>query len=157
MEQRDLELERRVWQRVSGAQPAEASGEVSQPGTSLRELEQRSRESANVFRQLAQTVTGMMREMVQELYHQEYHTALTLRGMRVLSGEEPEKPACCPWTKTGVCRALALAYRRSSQAREDYAARASCGEFAPVFQVLARQEGEKMAQLLSLIGLAKGG
>lgn len=159
MEQRDLELERRVWQRVSGAQ----GGKTAQPcepdlqGTSLRELEQRSRESANVFRQLAQTVSGMMREMLQELFNQEYHTAMTLRGMRVLSGEEPEKPSCCPWTKTGTCRALALSYRRSSQAREDYAARAASGEFAPVYAVLAREEGEKMARILSLIGMTKGG
>ena len=159
MEQRDLELERRVWQRVNGASGGKTAQPCTQevPETSLRELEQRSREAANVFAQLAQTVSGMMRQMLQELYHQEYHTSLTLRGMRVLSGEEPEKITCCPWTKTGVCRALALSYRRSSQARQDYAARASSGEFAPVFAVLARQEEEKMGHLLSLIGLSKGG
>ena len=159
MEQRDLELERRVWQRVNGANGGKTGQPCTQevPETSLRELEQRSREAANVFAQLAQTVSGMMRQMLQELYHQEYHTSLTLRGMRVLSGEEPEKITCCPWTKTGACRALALSYRRSSQARQDYAARASSGEFAPVFAVLARQEKEKMGHLLSLIGLSKGG
>ena len=86
MEQQDLELERRVWQRVSGAQ-VPAQGEC----TSLREMEQRSRESAMVFRQLAQTSTGLMRDTLQELHRQEYGNALTLLGIRVLSGEEPEK------------------------------------------------------------------
>ena len=159
MEQRDLELERRVWQRVNGANGGKTAQPCTQevPETSLRELEQRSREAANVFAQLAQTVSGMMRQMLQELYHQEYHTSLTLRGMRVLSGEEPEKITCCPWTKTGTCRALALAFRRSSRAREDYAARASAGEFAPVFAAMEREEGEKMRKILALIGLAKGG
>ena len=152
MEQQDLELERRVWQRVSGAQ-VPAQGEC----TSLREMEQRSRESAMVFRQLAQTSTGLMRDTLQELHRQEYGNALTLLGIRVLSGEEPEKQPGCPRTKTGTCRALALAFRRSSRAREDYAARASAGEFAPVFAAMEREEGEKMRKILALIGLAKGG
>lgn len=152
MEQQDLELERRVWQRVSGTQ-VPAQGEC----TSLREMEQRSRESAMVFRQLAQTSTGLMRDTLQELHRQEYGNALTLLGIRVLSGEEPEKQPGCPWTKTGTCRALALAFRRSSRAREDYAARASAGEFAPVFAAMEREEGEKMRKILALIGLAKGG
>ena len=84
MEQRDLELERRVWQRVNGANGGKTAQPCTQevPETSLRELEQRSREAANVFAQLAQTVSGMMRQMLQELYHQEYHTSLTLRGMQ---------------------------------------------------------------------------
>ena len=81
MEQQDLELERRVWQRVSGAQ-VPAQGEC----TSLREMEQRSRESAMVFRQLAQTSTGLMRDTLQELHRQEYGNALTLLGIRVLYG-----------------------------------------------------------------------
>ena len=105
MEQQDLELERRVWQRISGGEQ-ECGGVPS-----LREMEQRCRESAAAFRQLAQLCTGAMRDGLQELFRQEYGNALTLMGMRVLSGEEPEKMPCCPWTKTGVCRALALAYR----------------------------------------------
>lgn len=150
MEQQDLELERRVWQRVGGAQGQEAC-------TSLREMEQRSRESAMVFRQLAQTSTGRMRDTLQELHRQEYGNALTLRGMRILSGEEPEKQIGCPWSKTGTCRALALAFRRSSRAREDYAARTSAGEFAPVFAAMEREEGKKMGKILAMIGLAKEG
>ena len=69
MEQRDLELERRVWQRVNGANGGKTAQPCTQevPETSLRELEQRSREAANVFGQLAQTVSGMMRQMLQEL------------------------------------------------------------------------------------------
>lgn len=150
MEQQDLELERRVWQRVSGAQTA---GE----GNSLREMEQRCRESALAFRQLAQSSTGQMREMLQELHRQEHGNALTLLGMRILSGEEPEKMQCCPWSKTGTCRALALAFRRSCRAREDYTAHAAGGEYAPVFAAMAREEAEKMGRILALIGLSKGG
>lgn len=150
MEQRDLELEQRVWQRVSAAAPVEKHA-------SLRQMERRSRESASVFRQLAQACTGQMREMLQELHRQENCTALTILGMRILSGEEPEKPICCPWTKTGTCRALALAYRSSCQAREDYAAHAAAGNYAPVFAAMAREEAAKMGRILALIGLAKGG
>lgn len=150
MEQRDLELEQRVWQRVSAAEPA-------QEQSSLCQMERRSRESASVFRQLAQVCSGQMREMLLELHRQENCTALTILGMRILSGEEPEKSPCCPWTKTGTCRALALAYRRSCQAREDYAAHAAAGNYAPVFAAMARAESEKMGRILALIGLAKGG
>lgn len=150
MEQQDLELERRVWQRISG-------GEQEFGGVpSLRDMEQRCRESANAFRQLAQLCTGAMRDGLQELFRQEYGNALTLMGMRVLSGEEPEKMPCCPWTKTGVCRALALAYRTSCQARQDYT-RSRQGEYEPVFAVMERTEAEKMGKLLALIGMCKGG
>ena len=151
MEQQDLELERRVWQRVSGG------GETG-THTQLREMEQRCRESATAFRQLAQLSTGIMRETLQQLSHQEYANAMTLLGMRVLSGEEPEKSSCCPWTKTGICRALALAYRRSCQAREDYSAHAKGGSaYAPVFAWMAEAEKERMGRILSLIGMSKGG
>lgn len=154
MEQQDLELERRVWQRVSGAQPQVPEGEAC---ASLREMEQRCRESAMVFRQLAQTSTGLMRDTLQDLHRREYGNALTLMGIRILSGEEPEKQPGCPWTKTGTCRALALAFRRSSRAREDYAAHAARGEFAPVFDAMEREEREKMGRILALIALSKGG
>lgn len=150
MEQRDLELEQRVWQRVSGGPP------VQQEAT-LAQLERRCRESAGVFRQLAQSCAGVMRESLQELYRQEYSNAMTILGIRILSGEEPEKLSTCPWNKTGICRALALAYRRSCQARADYEARAALGEYAPVFAQLAREEAEKMPRILALIGLSKGG
>ena len=150
MEQQDLELERRVWQRISGGEQ-ECGGVPS-----LREMEQRCRESANAFRQLAQLCTGAMRDGLQELFRQEYGNALTLMGMRVLSGEEPEKMPCCPWTKTGICRALALAYRTSCQARQDYA-RSRQGDYEPVFAVMGRTEAEKMGKLLALIGMCKGG
>lgn len=150
MEQRDLELEQRVWQRVSGAAPAREEATLAQ-------LERRCRESAGVFRQLAQSCAGVMRESLQELYRQEYGNAMTILGIRILSGEEPEKLGTCPWDKTGICRALALAYRRSCQARADYEARAALGEFAPVFAELARAETEKMPRILALIGLSKGG
>ena len=151
MEQQDLELERRVWQRVSGGGERE-----EQP--SFREMEQRCRESALAFRQLAQLSTGLMRETLQQLARQEQGNAMTLLGMRVLSGEEPEKTPCCPWTKTGTCRALALAYRRSCQAREDYSRFArGGGAYEPVFCWMAEAEKEKMGQILALIGMSKGG
>ena len=156
MEQRDLELEQRVWQRVSGMAPEGEKPSLCEK-TSLGEMERRCRESASVFRQLAQISAGQMRETLQELHRQEYGNALTILGMRILAGEEPEKTVCCPWTKTGTCRALALAYRRSCQARGDYAAHAASGEYAPVFAAMAQAEGEKMGRILALIGLSKGG
>ena len=151
MEQQDLELERRVWQRVSGGGEQEAT-------PCLREMEQRCRESAQAFRQLAQLSTGFMRESLQQLARQEQSNGMTLLGMRVLSGEEPEKTPCCPWTKTGTCRTLALAYRRSCQAREDYARFArGGGAYEPVFCWMAEAERGTMAQILALIGMSKGG
>lgn len=150
MERKDLELEQRVWQRVNGCKPGREEA-------SLRELEQRCRESAQVFRQLAQGCSGPLREGLAELHRQEHANALTIRGIRILSGEEPEAPSCCPWSKTGTCRALALAFRRSREALEDYTRRSSAGEYAPVFAGLARREGEKQCRLLALIGLCKGG
>ena len=81
MEQQDLELERRVWQRISGG--GTECGETD--GPSLREMEQQCREAATVFRQLAQSCSGAMRDCLQELSRQDYANAMTLMGMRVLS------------------------------------------------------------------------
>lgn len=153
MEQQDLELERRVWQRISGGgSECGAAG-----GSSLRELEQQCREAAAVFRQLAQSCTGFMRDCLQELGKQEYANAMTLMGMRVLSGEEPEKTSSCPCNKTSTCRALALLYRQSCKARESYAYYAKNGEYAPVFTLMEGMETKKMGKLLCLIGMCKMG
>ena len=75
MERKDLELEQRVWQRVNGCKPGREEA-------SLRELEQRCRESAQVFRQLAQGCSGPLREGLAELHRQEHANALTIRGIR---------------------------------------------------------------------------
>ena len=153
MEQQDLELERRVWQRISGG--GTECGETD--GPSLREMEQQCREAATVFRQLAQSCSGAMRDCLQELGKQEYANAMTLMGMRVLSGEEPEKGSGCPWNKTSTCRALALLYRQSCKARDNYAHYAKNGPYAPVFALMEGMEGKKMGKLLCLIGMCRMG
>ena len=153
MEQQDLELERRVWQRITDGGTDRAPTE----GASLREMERQCRETAMVLRQLAQSSNGSMRDCLLELGKQEYANAMTLMGMRVLAGEEPEKTSPCPWSKTGTCRALALLYRQSCKARENYALHGKKGKYAPVFTLLEGLEVKKMGKLLCLIGMCRMG
>ncbi len=145
MAKMDRETEKRVWERVKGC---------AEPGIGLRGLELRCRESAAAFRQLAQGSRGELRERLLALHRQEHCSALTIRGMRILDGEEPE--ALRGYASPDVPRAqlLAQAFRRSCQAQRDYAVRCAEGDYAPVFRRLAEQEAGTMAVILEMIARA---
>lgn len=146
MAKMDREMEKRVWERVKGC---------AEPGIGLRGLELRCRESAAAFRLLAQGCRSDLRERLLALHRQEHCNALTIRGMRILDGEEPEQLKGYASQDVPRAQALAQAFRRSCQAQRDYAARCAEGDYAPVFRRLAEQEAGTMALILEMIAREK--
>ncbi len=146
MAKMDRETEKRVWERVKGC---------AEPGTGLRGMELRCRESAAAVRPLAQGCRNDLRERLLALHRQEHCSALTIRGMRILDGEEPEELRGYASPDIPRAQLLAQAFRRSCQAQRDYAARCAEGDYAPVFQRLAEQEAGTMALILELIAREK--
>lgn len=136
----DIETEQKVWERVSGQEPE-----------SLRGMEMRCWESSEAFRQMTAAAPIQIRERLRHLSKKSYANAMTIRGMRVLSGEEPEAvQQKGTQIKTGLRRGLAQCFRRCQQARADYLAYR--GEYTPIFQMLAHEEEKTMQEILSLIG-----
>lgn len=147
MAKMDRETEKRVWERVKGC---------AEPGIGLRGLELRCRESAAVFRLLAQGCRNDLRDRLLALHRQEHCNAMTIRGMRILDGEEPEELKGYASPDIPRAQLLAQAFRRSCQAQRDYAARCAEGDYAPVFRRLAEQEAGTMALILEMIAREKG-
>lgn len=145
MDQEDLDLEQRVWDRVGGLPPErEDSGEIQ---TMLRMNE----ESAYVYRQLAGRSSGSRREKLMGLHRQTASTVQTLRGMLMLDGESFGRSGVVP-CQDSTARALAKAYRRSSHLRESYVNNESHEQYGCVFENLAGREAENMTTLLELLG-----
>lgn len=139
----DFKTEQQVWERVSG-----------QASASLRSMELRCRESAEVLHLCAGAAPVQLRDALRHLSKKAYANAITIRGMRVMDGEAVESDVEKPTqTKVPLRRGLAQCFRRSQQARADYLAYQ--GEYAPIFQLLLREEEEIMQELLSLIGREK--
>lgn len=146
MEKQDLELEARVWQRVGGVQEA---------GEELREMEMRCRESAAVLRQLAGQSGGANRETLLRLSRETLGDAQMLRGMRILSGEEPERIPNEMAANVTLRRGLAQCFRRCQQAFHSYTQQAKSPDYGPVFSSLARTESHRMSAILQLIGVVQ--
>lgn len=142
----EQEREMRVWERVSGA-----GQEVR---SDLRGMELRCRESAAVLRILAENCQSELRERLLRLHRQVHNDAMTLRGLRILNGEEPEKPRNYAAGKVALRRGLAQCCRRCCQARMDYLSCSRNGEYAAVFARMAQEETGRIAELLTLIGMA---
>lgn len=140
--QQDVEL--RVWERVSGAREQEPD---------LRGMELRCRESAAVLRILAEGCTGELRERLVRLQWQIHNEALTLRGMRILQGEEPERMRNYSAGKVGLRRGLAQCCHRCRQCREEYSACLHHGTFGPEFARMAMEETKRIEEILALIGM----
>lgn len=146
MEKQDLELEARVWQRVGGMQEAPEE---------LREMEMRCRESAAVLRQLAGQSGGTNRETLLQLSRETMGDAQILRGMRILSGEEPERVPNETASNVTLRRGLAQCFRCCQQAFRDYSQQAQSSDYAPIFSTLAYTESRRMSSILRLIGATK--
>lgn len=145
MDKNDLELEQRVWERVSGL-PA-----VNPPDSSMETMLQMNEESASVYRQLAVRSGGTRREKLMELYREAAASAQTLRGMMLLDGKTAGRCSSVP-CQDSTPRALAKAFRRCCTLHRDYRERELQEDYGCVFACLAQREAESMALLLELIG-----
>lgn len=148
MEQTDLELEQRVWERVVGRQSMERV-------PNLEEMELRCRESAAVLHKLAQNSSGEIRERLTKLSKAERDNAMALLGIQILSGREVPPSRELPVGQISTNRALAQCCRRCQQACADYCACAKTGEFSEVFKAMAQEEAARTRDILSLIALVR--
>ena len=133
------EMEARVWQRVGGKQPME-----------LPRLAQLCGQAAGDYRALAAAFSGEARQTLLALHRESAFAARALGGILTLRGLDP-LPVPAPWREQNKRRALALAYRRSNMLWNEFFARSSSGEFAPVFRYLAQQESAISARITALI------
>lgn len=149
MNEQDLDLEQRVWERVNGG-----TG-VPQPRQDdrMRSLILLAEESAADFRQLARRYTGTRREQLLQFSRQTGSNADTLRGMYHLSGGENDlRPSQQPDSER---RSLTKACRRCASLRRAYADYAKDDpEYGCVFTLLEQQAAHRMEGLLELIGTA---
>lgn len=136
----DMEQEQQIWQRVAGELP------------NLRNMELRCRESAAAFLQMSRAASGEAKAALENLHSLEHGNEMAIRGMRILSGEEPESERQYYSQQSGQRRGLAQAYRRSLQARADYGTWSKKGPFAQVFCQLEEQEARKQGKILTLLG-----
>lgn len=145
MDQEDLDLEQRVWARIGDIGPdcEEKSG--------MEMMLRMNEESAYVYRQLAARSSGSRREKLMGLHRQTVSAVQTLRGMLMLEAETPGRSGVVP-CQDSTTRALAKAFRRSSQLYKDYVNEETHAQYGGVFEILARQEAENMTTLLELLG-----
>lgn len=141
MEQSDLDLEQRVWQRMTGG--------TQDP---LEILAVQAEEAASAYRYLAQNGPAKKRDRMQAVYRQAAASAAALRGMVILSGREALRQHSYGSSREHASRMLALAYRRSAQLFSRYEQLREHPEYGCVFDVLCERERGIMAVLLELVG-----
>lgn len=142
MEYDDLELEQRVWQRITGG---------SREPSPLEPLIAEEEEAAAVYRHLAAREPGSSHRLQQLARRSRDHAAI-LQGMIALSGRQrqsrraplprPESPAAL---LTGACRSCAALAKR-------YQELSGHGEFGCVFEQFAAQTADTLAALLAIAG-----
>lgn len=144
MEQEDLELEQRVWQRIGGGEEA-GQGNVDLHGMMLQ-----AEQIAGVFQDQARNAGGNRREILMELHRHSAGNANALRGMLHMDGRELRQPRA--WGASRDPGALPRAYRSLQRQREDFERHSGHREYGPVFRVMERTAGEDLHKLLGLIG-----
>lgn len=146
MESFDKSREGQVWQRVMNPQPAA-------PREGLRLLRRESLALAGVYRQIASSLTGKAGEKAGILFQEEATTAVCLRGLEVLRGEDggrlkPLQPAREP-----TVRLLQGCYHRTRNCLTEYTARTVDTETGAVFRQLANRAEQQCARIAELLGM----
>lgn len=147
MDSTDLELEQRVWQRVSGG-----NGAAAEETENLQAWVLRAEESAADYRSMASRMQGAKRERLLAMSREAAGDAAALRGMCRLSGGGFHKAAPYTPPKEELSRMLGRSYRRSAQTQHDYRALGCHKEYGCIFEQMAQGETGRMRFLLELIG-----
>ena len=145
MENFDPNVEQQVWQRVlaQSAQPQRDD---------LRSLQLSAMEMAEVYRHLANTLSGRDREQAKRLHDGETANISCLRGIRILSGVTGEKTKVMNVPKESAGKLLEKCYHKTRRAMTEYMARSVDGEFGEVFRKMADREGAHCAVIAELLG-----
>lgn len=146
MDQEDLELEERVWQRIG------MGGNSMGKQDHLHGLMLRAESAAADYRRMAMLAAGQRRERLLKLRQQELEDAAALRGMLILAGGNPGKMKKYAPAGESLSRMLARTYRQCEMTHRDYLAMEEDGDYGCVFRHLAEQSARQMQVLLELIG-----
>ena len=132
----DLELERRVWERV-------ADRENHSREEDMDALLRQARQIAEEYRALAARMGD--RNLLAGIRREEQETARILAGIRALSqGGGSER-----------LKRLRRCYHRSRRAMTDYAARVATPEVGLAYQYLSELERQRCLEILRMLGSGK--
>lgn len=153
MEQKDLDLEARVWKRIGGAASASMEKkELLADNGHILELLRCSEEASVVYRYLTAHSTGIKREKLSLLTRKEMNHCAALRGMAIMDGGEPSHSTDYEPHPEPYNRILAKAYRSSCRLYHRYLQLTHNDNFGCIFNNLSEEESGTMQTLLELIG-----
>ena len=132
----DLELERRVWERV-------AERENHSREEDMDTLQRQAREITEEYRALAARMGD--RNLLAGIRREEQETARILAGIRALrQGGGSDR-----------LQRLRRCYHRSRRAMTDYAARVATPEVGLAYQYLSELERQRCLEILRMLGSGK--
>ena len=148
MEKVDKQMERRVWQRVQSRQDPPLPSPRQE---SLKPWVLVAQENTAVLRSLQLQLIGKQWEGLRRLENDSSRMVQTLRGLCQMQGEMVRLNPV-PTPREVPRRALEKSFHRTRRLREEMAKRCAEGEFAIVFQSLARKCEDLCAALAEMIG-----
>ena len=152
MERLDLDLQKRVWQRV---QARNETGNVPPPADNIKPLILTAQENAAVYRRAAQRAGQRDRERLMALYREARQSIACMRGICRVRGEQVRMLPLTPrWEP--MPRALQKCYHRERRLWEEWDRRTGDPEYGLVFGRMAQQARERCATIMELLGQVEG-
>ena len=148
MENQDLSREAQIWQRVMAA-PRMGQAQI-------RPLLLTAWEAVSVYRHLTAVLSGKNRDRARYLQSRAMDTVEALKGLQLLSGEQPGKLLPVPVPREPVRRLVEKSWFRAGSLMAEFSAREPDGEFGAVYRQLAAGEGENRLLLARLLGGLEG-
>ncbi len=146
MEPIDHRKARQVWQRVT------ASPGFPTEDRSLHLLALAAGETMELYRQLAQALSGSLRDQSKILFQRQQETYHTLLGLQRLSPGRAVPPRLPKAPAQPSGKLAAQCFQRSKEALTEYTARSVGTDFGPVFRQLAEKEQAHCAMIACLLG-----
>ena len=147
MENIDMQMQRRVWERVRGT-----GGQMppleEEP---VKALLYPAAECLAAYQKLAGERKGREGEILRRLHREQRKTLACLKGICRLQGETAKEPVLPPG-KESSRRCLENCCRREQRLWEIYRQRQEDPGFGPVFAMLSRRAGEHWMTLLEILG-----
>ena len=140
----EQQWESQVWQRVRQPMAREAGN--------LRPLRRESMILAGIYRHLANSLRGNVREQAATLYRQELENGAILRGLERLSGGDSGPMQPVPPPEEGTARLLDQCFRSTCRVQTEYLARSAEPETGIVFRVLADNAATQCTAIARLLG-----
>lgn len=147
MEQLDKQLQQRVWQRVTGREPAETP---PQRRENWKPLVMAAQENLAAYRYLAQQLPRY-REPLGHLARETRKCIARIRGICGLRGERVKLPLPEP-VREPARRSLEKCYHRQQKMWQEMDSRTGDPEYGVVFTQLARQGADLCVALTELLG-----